>query len=317
MNDIFMNKAFIFPGQGSQKVGMAKDFHDSFPVAKEVFQSVNDTLDYDLSKIIFEGSDEELALTTNTQPALMATSIAILKVLQQETGQNIMDLCDIVAGHSLGEYSALCAAESISLEDTAKLLKIRASSMQEASPKVEGAMAACIGISYNDLNEILEALVTEGICQIANDNVEGQIVISGHEYNVDRIIAALKDTGHRAIKLKVSAPFHSSLIAGAQKPMQDALNQTDIQTPKVQLLANVTADLVSDSKTIKQNLVTQICGTVRWRETMDKFAALGITELVEIGSGRVLSGLAKKSPHSFKIYNIDNIESLKDYISSL
>lgn len=312
-----MNKAFIFPGQGSQKVGMAKDFHDAFPIAKEVFQCVNDTLNYDLSKIIFEGSEEELALTTNTQPALMATSIAILKSLQEETGQTITNLCDIVAGHSLGEYSALCAAESISLEDTAKLLQIRASSMQEASPKGEGAMAACIGISYNDLNEILDTLVSEGVCQIANDNVEGQIVISGHEQNIDRVIATLKDTGYKAIKLKVSAPFHSSLIENAQKPMQDALNQTNIETPKVQLVANVSADLVSDPKIIQQNLVAQICGTVRWRETMDKFAKLGVTELVEIGSGKVLSGLAKKSPHSFKISNIDSLESLKAYISSI
>ena len=189
--------------------------------------------------------------------------------------------------------------------------------MQEASPKGEGAMAACLGISYSDLNELLNTLVTEGVCQIANDNVEGQIVISGHEYNVDRIIATLKDTGHRAIKLKVSAPFHSSLIKNAQKPMQVALNQTTIEPPKVQLLANVSAELVSDPKIIKQNLVTQICGTVRWRETMDKFAELGITELVEIGSGRVLSGLAKKSPYSFKMSNIDSLESLKNYISSI
>lgn len=311
-----MNKAFIFPGQGSQKIGMAKDFYDSFAVAKDVFECVNDTLGYDLSKIIFEGPDDELASTTNTQPALMATSIAIFRVLSQETGKNIEELCDVVAGHSLGEYSALCASDSLSLEETAKLLKVRATSMQEASPKGEGAMAACIGISFKDLNDMLESLITEGVCQIANDNVDGQIVISGHEYNVDRIVAALKDTGHKAIKLKVSAPFHSKLIENAQKPMQSALDLTEIKTPKVPLLANVTADLVSDPNTIKKNLVTQISGTVRWRETMDKFAKLGITELVEIGSGKVLSGLAKKTPYNFKLSSISNIEELKIYMDS-
>jgi [acyl-carrier-protein] S-malonyltransferase len=312
-----MNKAFIFPGQGSQKVGMAKDFYESFSVAKEVFECVNDTLNYDLSKIIFKGSSEELALTVNTQPALMATSIAILKTLCQETGSDIVDLCDVVAGHSLGEYSALCAAGSISLEDTTKLLKIRSTSMQDASPKGEGAMAACIGISFYSLNQIIKTLVTDGVCQIANDNVEGQIVISGHEHNIDRVIAALKDTGHKAIKLKVSAPFHSELIKNAKVPMKEALDKAEIKTPKVQLLANVTAGLVSEPQNIKQNLIDQICETVRWRETMDKFAELGITELVEIGSGQVLNGLAKKSPHLFKLSNISNVADLKAYIDTL
>ncbi len=311
-----MNRAFIFPGQGSQKIGMAKDFYNSFDVAKDVFECVNDTLGYDLSKIIFDGPDDELASTTNTQPALMATSISIFRVLAQETGKNIEELCDIVAGHSLGEYSALCASGSITLEETAKLLKVRATSMQEASPKGEGAMAACIGISFKHLNDVLDSLITDGVCQIANDNVDGQIVISGHEYNVDRIVAALKDTGYKAIKLKVSAPFHSKLIESAQKPMQNALDSTEINISKVPLLANVTADLVSDPATIKKNLVTQISGTVRWRETMDKFAELGITELVEIGSGKVLAGLAKKSPHNFKLTNISNIEELKQYLNS-
>ena len=311
-----MNRAFIFPGQGSQKIGMAKDFYNSFDVAKDVFECVNDTLGYDLSKIIFDGPDDELASTTNTQPALMATSISIFRVLAQETGKNIEELCDIVAGHSLGEYSALCASGSITLEETAKLLKVRATSMQEASPKGEGAMVACIGISFKHLNDVLDSLITDGVCQIANDNVDGQIVISGHEYNVDRIVAALKDTGYKAIKLNVSAPFHSKLIESAQKPMQNALDSTEINISKVPLLANVTADLVSDPATIKKNLVTQISGTVRWRETMDKFAELGITELVEIGSGKVLVGLAKKSLHNFKLINISNIEELKQYLNS-
>lgn len=311
-----MNRAFIFPGQGSQKIGMAKDFYDSFAVAKDVFECVNDTLGYGLSKIIFEGPEEKLALTTNTQPALMATSIAMLRVLMQETGKDIKQLCNMVAGHSLGEYSALCASESLSLEETAKLLKVRATSMQEASPKGEGAMAACIGVSFKDLNDVLDSLVTDGVCQIANDNVEGQIVISGHEYNIDRVVATLKDTGHKAIKLKVSAPFHSQLVEKASKPMQNALDSVEIKAPKTPLLANVTADLVSDPTIIKQNLVSQISGTVRWRETMDKFAELGVTELVEIGSGKVLANLAKKSPHNFNVTNISNLSELKKYLDS-
>jgi [acyl-carrier-protein] S-malonyltransferase len=310
-----MNKAFIFPGQGSQKIGMAKDFYDSFTVAKDVFKCVNDRLGYDLSKIIFEGPDDELTSTKNTQPALMTTSIAIFRVLAQETGKNIEELCDVVAGHSLGEYSALCASDSLSLEEAAKLLKIRATSMQDASPKGEGAMAACIGISFKDLDDMLESLITRGVCQIANDNVDGQIVISGHEYNVDRIVAALKDNGYKAIKLKVSAPFHSKLIESAQKPMQSALDLTEIKTPKVPLLANVTADLESEPNAIRKNLVTQISGTVRWRETMDKFAELGITELVEIGSGKVLSGLAKKTPYNFKLSSISNMKELRSYMN--
>lgn len=312
-----INRAFIFPGQGSQTISMGKDFYDSHQEAKEVFQSVDDTLGLKLSDIIFNGPEAELALTTNTQPALMATSIAILRVLQQKSGKKINELCQVVAGHSLGEYSALCAANAISLEDTTRLLQVRSSAMQEASPKGVGAMAACIGISTDKLEIMLDSLIDEGVCQIANDNVEGQIVISGHEYNVDRVVAALKDTGHRAIKLNVSAPFHSSLIKGAEAPMQLALDKVEFSQLDIPLIANISADIVTDIAQVKANLVQQICGTVRWRETMDKLASMGVYELVEIGSGRVLAGLAKKSPHNFTVTNIATTKDLEGFLGSL
>ena len=312
-----MNRAFIFPGQGAQVIGMGQDFYDSEPEANQVFQSVDDVLGYKLTDVIFNGTAEELALTTNTQPALMATSIAILRVLQQKSGKRINELCSVVAGHSLGEYSALCAAGALTLEDTTKLLQIRSSSMQAASPVGEGAMAACIGISAELLQGILDDLIQDGVCQIANDNVEGQIVISGHGYNVDRIVATLKDTGHKAIKLNVSGPYHSSLIKGAEEPMQKALDSVDFAPLDVPLIANVSADIVTDISQIKSNLLKQICSTVRWRETMDKLASMGIYELVEIGSGRVLSGLAKKSQHDFVVHNISTTQELDEFLGGL
>jgi len=311
-----MNKAFIFPGQGSQIVGMGKDFFDSFSVAKSVFETTDEVLEYRLSDIIFAGPAESLTLTANTQPALMTVSMAILEVIKQESGKKINELCSYVAGHSLGEYSALCASGAISLADSAKLLHIRGSSMQAASPEGEGAMAACIGISHQQLQEMLNELITEGVCEIANDNVAGQVVISGHDYNIDRMIAVLKDSGFKAIKLKVSAPFHSSLIKPAEIAMQQALDEIKINEPIVPLIANVTAK-VENAEDIKPNLIKQICSTVRWRETMDELARLGVTDLVEIGSGRVLGGLAGKTNHNFKISNISNIEEMRDYLSKI
>lgn len=306
-----MNRAFIFPGQGSQIVGMGKDFLNSFSEAQETFKIVDDALGYKLSDIIFNGPEDKLTLTVNTQPALMAVSVAILNVIKKQTGKDIKNLCSFVAGHSLGEYSALCGAGSISLEDTAKLLQIRGNSMQEACPIGKGAMAACIGINLSDLEDIISG----SDCDIANDNIEGQIVISGDNDIIDKKISILKDLGFKAIKLKVSAPFHSRLMKPAEIKMAAALEQTAINLPIIPVIANVTAKPIIDPREIKRNLVNQVCGRVRWRETLEFFAQQEIEEIIEIGSGKILTGMIKKTAHQFKCTNIGTVEEFEEFLN--
>ncbi len=308
-------KAFIFPGQGSQSVGMGKSFFDNFVEAKEVFQKIDDSLEYNLSKVIFEGPADELTLTQNTQPALMAVSMAIFATIHKQSNKNIDNLCDYLAGHSLGEYSALCAAGSISLEDTAKLLKIRGDSMQAACPPGQGSMAAIIGVGKDTIDGMIDSIAIEE-CWIANDNVEGQIVISGKNDAIDRMIATFKDIGKKAIKLNVSAPFHSNLIKPAEAAMSKALDEVIILKAKLPVIANVTAKEQTSPKEIKENLIKQICGTVRWRETMNKFSNLGVVNLVEIGSGKVLTNLAKKSPNNFLVSNISTMQEFDEYMNA-
>lgn len=311
-------RVFIFPGQGSQYVGMGKELAESFAEAKEVFQEVDDTLSQNLSKIIFEGPIEELTMTENTQPALMATSIAVLKVLQKQSGKNIEELCDYVAGHSLGEYSALCAAGAISLNETAKLLKIRGSEMQKAVPAGQGGMAAVIGLSFNDVEKLVNQTNSdETPIQIANDNSDGQIVVSGSMHAIDAAEPIAKDLGaKRYLKLPVSAPFHSSLMSPAAIAMETALGNVDIQAPKVPVIANVTAEQTSDSSEIKNLLVEQVTGRVRWRETVMNFAAkYDISSSVEVGAGKVLTGLSKRINGDIETFNIEKPQEIEGFLN--
>jgi [acyl-carrier-protein] S-malonyltransferase len=296
--------AFIFPGQGSQFAGMGRDLAAAFAPAREVFQEVDDALDERLSKLMFAGSIEELTLTQNTQPALMAMSLAVLRVLEREGGIDIAAAAALVAGHSLGEYAALAAAGSLEIAQTARLLRLRGSAMQQAVPAGEGGMAALLGVELEQAREICAAatvLRTEGepdrheVVEVANDNGGGQVVISGALSAVNRAIDIAKERGiRRAMLLPVSAPFHCSLMAPAAEAMREALAETRIATPRLPLIANVTAAKVTAPDQVRDLLVRQVTGTVRWRESVQAMTALGVDSFVELGAGKVLSGLCKR-----------------------
>ena len=295
-----MTTALTFPGQGSQLVGMGKDLADTFPAAREIFDRVDAALSQKLSAIIFEGPEADLTLTTNAQPALMATSLAALAALKAACGFDVARDAAFVAGHSLGEYSALCAAGALSLEDTARLLRIRGDAMQKAVPAGQGAMAAILGLEFPQVSmitlEAQSALYLQGaICEAANDNGGGQVVISGTREAVERAMEMAKKAGaKRAILLPVSAPFHCSLMQPAAEAMAAALKNVVIATPVVSVIANVTADAVTDPEAIRENLVRQVTGVVRWRESVATMTAKGVDRFLEIGAGKVLSGLAKR-----------------------
>jgi [acyl-carrier-protein] S-malonyltransferase len=289
-----MSVAFTFPGQGSQAVGMGKDLAETFAEARAVFAEVDEALGQNLSAIMFEGPEETLTLTANAQPALMAVSIAVMRVLEAR-GLSLKDQVSYVAGHSLGEYSALCAAGTFSLADTARLLRIRGNAMQSAVPVGEGAMAAIIGLEQADVEAICQEVSTGGSCQIANDNGGGQLVISGSKPAVEVAARLATEKGaKRALMLTVSAPFHSALMAPAADAMREALANVAAKAPVVPVVANVRAAPVSDPQEIIRLLVEQVTGQVRWRETVEWFAKNDVTTLYEVGSGKVLTGLARR-----------------------
>ncbi|MCZ8183509.1 MAG: ACP S-malonyltransferase [Beijerinckiaceae bacterium] len=310
--------AFLFPGQGSQAVGMGKALAEAFPAARAVFAEVDDALGQKLSTLMFEGPEDQLTLTANAQPALMAHSLAVIRVLEAEKGLDLAASAAFVAGHSLGEYSALAAVGALSISDTAKLLRIRGDAMQAAVPVGKGAMAALLGAEWDLATEIAEIAATDTglICDVANDNGGGQVVLSGDKAAVDRACEIAKEKGvKRAIPLPVSAPFHSALMAPAASAMEAALAKATILAPKVPVVANVTAGPVSDPEAIRRNLVLQVCGSVRWRESMVWLGGQGVTRFVECGSGKVLTGIAKRLVAGSEATNIGTPEDVAAYTS--
>lgn len=290
-----MTVAFTFPGQGSQAVGMGKDLADAFPAALAVFDQVDDALGEKLSAVMWEGSAEALTLTQNAQPALMAVSMAVMAVLEQEFGITVAGRAGYVAGHSLGEYSALAAAGTFSIADTARLLRTRGEAMQAATPVGTGAMAALLGLDFEAAMKVAEEAAQGDVCQAANDNAPGQVVVSGAKAAVERAVDIAKQHGaRRAMLLPVSAPFHCTLMQPAADVMASALADVDMAAPSVPLVANVVACAVSDANQIRDNLVAQVTGTVRWRESVSWMVDNGVGSFIEIGTGKVLTGMARR-----------------------
>ena len=301
--------AFLFPGQGAQAIGMGKDLAENFLVSKNVFEEVNDALGQDLSGLIWNGDIETLTLTENAQPALMATSIAAIKALEAEGIK--FDQASYIAGHSLGEYSALCAAGSLSLTDTAKLLRIRGKAMQDAVPFGLGAMAAILGLDFETVSQITNLSSDDQICQAANDNDPGQVVISGHKNAVDQTIELAKDAGaKRAVLLPVSAPFHCSLMQPAADIMAKALNDIKLEDPNVPLVANVRANEQNNGDMIKDLLIEQVTGSVRWRESIEFMISKGVSEVFEIGAGKALSGMVRRIDREISVNQVFDTSSV-------
>ena len=301
--------SLVFPGQGSQYIGMGKDFFHNFPIANEVYSEVDDVLGFSLSKLIFNGQIEDLTLTKNAQPAIMATSIAILKTLEKE-GFKIKK-SKFVAGHSLGEYTALCASGAISIADTAHILKMRGIFMQEAVSVGVGAMAAILGLNLDNVETLVAEIKDNEICEIANDNEPNQVVLSGHRTAIEKACVKAKSLGaKRAILLPVSAPFHCSLMAPAQENMINLISGLNIEKPNVPLISNVTSIPTQDIEEIRKNLINQITGRVRWRESILFMKKSGIQIIYEIGPGRVLCNLIKRIVDDVEQENISKVEDL-------
>jgi [acyl-carrier-protein] S-malonyltransferase len=316
--DSRMIRSLVFPGQGSQAVGMGQALSGAFTEARDVFQEVDDALGQHLTKLMFEGPADDLKLTENAQPALMAVSVAVMRVLEKQGKYVLPQAAKYVAGHSLGEYSALCAAGSLSLSDAARLLKKRGLAMQQAVPVGVGTMAALIGVDLPVAQEIAAAAAGDEVCTAANDNAPGQVVISGHVAAVDRAIAIAAELGFkRSVKLPVSAPFHCSLMRPAADAMQKALSEVSLKAPTVPLIANVTAEAVSDAGAIRELLVKQVIGAVRWSESVLYMKAHGVQQLVECGAGTVLAGLAKRIDKEIYAVSMHTPEEVDAFIKSL
>lgn len=313
-----MTIAFTFPGQGSQNVGMGKALADAYPEAKAVFDTVDDALDQKLSDIMWNGPEEDLTLTANAQPALMAVSLATLRVLEAK-GLDLKSAVSFVAGHSLGEYSALAAADSLDVATAARLLRVRGDAMQSAVPVGQGAMAALLGLDFDVAAEVAAEAAQGEVCQAANDNAPGQVVVSGHLAAVERAVEIAKAKGaRRAVMLPVSAPFHCSLMAPAADAMAAALANAEIQSPAVPLVANVLAAPITDPAEIRARLVEQVTGTVRWRESVTWLAENGVDTFVEVGTGKVLSGMVRrihKGATGIPVNTPEDIDALMEKIS--
>lgn len=310
-----MIRAFIFPGQGSQSVGMGKALAEAFPAAREVFEEVDDALDQKLSTMMFEGPMEGLTLTENTQPALMANSVAVMRVLATEGGIDLGADAKLIAGHSLGEYSALAAAGALDLADTARLLRLRGQAMQSAVPAGEGAMAALLGLDLEDAKAAAAEAAGDEVCDVANDNAPGQVVVSGGKAAVERAIEHAKGRGaKRAIMLPVSAPFHCALLQPAADAMASAFETTTMAAPAVALVSNVTAESVADPDEIKALLVRQVTATVRWRECVMAMRQAGVEELVEIGCGKVLTGMTKRIDRELFSKNVETPADIEAFL---
>ncbi|MBP5534938.1 MAG: ACP S-malonyltransferase [Alphaproteobacteria bacterium] len=304
-----MLKALVFPGQGSQSIGMGKDFYDTFPVAKEVFQEVDDALNFKLSDVIFNGKAEDLTATQNAQPALMAMSMAVWRLVQQETGLRIKDFA-YAAGHSLGEYSALCAAESLSLADTARLLQKRGLAMAKAAQNQKGLMAAIIGMDADSVQSLAKQTDTF----VANDNSIGQIVISGSVENIEKACLKAKEMGaKRALPLNVAGAFHSPLMQSAAEEMKTVLGAVSFKTPLIPIVPNVLAEPINNADLIKELLYKQITGQVRWTETVQYLNKQGVAEFIEAGAGKVLGGLIKRTVSDVQVFSINDILSLEEF----
>ena len=313
-----MTRAFVFPGQGSQAVGMGRDLAGAFPTARETFQEVDEALRQKLSRLMFEGPEEELVLTENAQPALMAVSYAVMRVLERDGGLDIKRHVAFVAGHSLGEYSALAAAHSFSLADAARLLKQRGQAMQRAVPVGAGAMAALLGLDLDAAQAVAREAAQGEVCAVANDNGGGQVVVSGNKTAVERAVEIAATRGaKRSIMLPVSAPFHCPLMAPAAHEMEEALAEVRLGEPYVPVVANVTAAAVTDPEEIKRRLVEQVTGLVRWRESVLYMKQNGVEALVELGAGRVLSGLAKRIDRELAVSAIGAPAEIEAFLKTL